>query len=723
MRKKVLARSLMAIICSAALAVPLSGCGGSSSGDTTENGDTAKNGDTTEDAVEISSVEGTVSLPGVAKFEEGDDLASLNRAIRLAGDFLIGTAQAESGTFQGPYWVQLTRVGPDGNVEVVDDSTGDPVSALVSATGQYTLTLPETLDLTADLVLRVVRENVRNPESSNIPLRSVTTGESVDIDPVSEFLVRELERANVNLASLPVNEVVRLRGQIDDLEIAEGTNLENTLDAIGAVAETVVRPDIAELNTPIVSAEQINGEEYTLFLLAKGIGILDGFREVATNFEKDSRLAFFIDDNSTVGASIEGAVMTSGQIREPDPLILPPLNVITDIFGDEEVSGFNLRENGVLSGSFPLEEELADDDFAIRYLPGTFRLQGIPARTSQAPYAFVGVNQETQLFFGRETSVDPQGNFGAIDLDRPRGKREEMMLDLMVHSDGSIPSLQHRYGLVRMTFALGLDDVGHGCSEAGNEAILATRTDGSNFSITNAILRDDAALGTNCDPFEPEHLDNVHVQIEGLSDGRIRISGEPDDEPLEGASDPDGNLWVIGDYNETELDGVKTHTENTLLIGVAVDSTMPSVDNTAWRLLSYDALYDGGFGPTALGGSLGSAVTFCDSGTRLVSDPDRFLDIERDSEGVPVPDASGFGERIVLDAGQNLNVTTAQDGVLTIGYDDEAGLDRIEATGFVSSDGQMMVLAERTLSGGSVSGAGLIIGVRTEDADGAACTD
>lgn len=720
MRKKVLTRSLMAIICSAALAVPLAGCGGSSSGEDTNGngGDTSEDGGETEDGAEISSIEGSVVLPGVDEFEQGDELSSLSQAMRLAGGFLMSTAQAQetdSGTvtYQGPYFVQLTRINPDGSVEVIRDREGN-LGVRVSATGGYSLQLPEALDLTANLVLRVVTENVEGPAPENIPLRSVTTGESVDIDPVSEFLVRELDRANVDLANLAVNEVVRLRGQIADPEIAEGATLEHTLAAIEG-EYSHLRSDIEDLNTPVVSADLLNGENYTLFLLGKGLGVVveydvmsEGIRipEVTTELEKDANVAFSASGDEIV-AGVDASFSTFARINPQNP---NGIGLDQDLTGDsDEIPGIQLRDNGVLRIPFPLEEELASNDFAIRALPVNLRLQGVPAALDDTPpYAFVGANKDTQLFFGREDGGD-----GAIDLDRPRGKRDEILMDILVHNDGGTPNLQDRYGIVRMSFNLDLDNVGEGCSEAVNEAILAERDQGNSFKASNAVLADDAALNSNCDTFVSDPFSDLDIDIQALANGRINI--ETPDGSITGTSEPEGRFWAIGDFDDFESNGLTTYTESALLLGVSVDEVPPSVNGTTWHFHGMDALYgDGnGFGPAVVGGNLGSTVTFCDGD--LVLDPSRFLDIERQDVD-PVVDADDFGATGRLQA----TISTMSDGAIVVDIEDSNEI--FQYTGFVSADEQMMVLAERTLEGGSTTAAGLTVAVRAAEDDANACS-
>lgn len=197
---------------------------------------------------------------------------------------ISGTAQAPSGSIASldldkpamlaaldfivpPSWAAVTGLTPVANatVELVRiDDDGNQLGAVLAntttnASGEYTLELPDGIASATDLVVQI-------KNSSNQPvLRAMVTGDSVDINPVSQFILDTLINqpglvlANVNLET--VQSLVQQVAAID-IDFSVVTTLEsaqNTVENNNNISQAVETVASAESVSLIVGAWDVGG--------------------------------------------------------------------------------------------------------------------------------------------------------------------------------------------------------------------------------------------------------------------------------------------------------------------------------------------------------------------------------------------------------------------------------------------------------------------------------
>lgn len=218
------------------LSLLLSACGGGGSGGNDNPPPTG------------TTISGTALAPSGAIAQ-----LAVNKPMMLAAlDFLIPPSQAA-----------VTGLTPVANatVELVRiDDNGDQVGAVLAATttdtsGAYTLELPASVNASADLVVQI-------NNSSGVPvLRAMVTGDTVNIDPVSQFILSSLiNEPGLVLAGIDIATIETLVQQIEaididfslvaSLEAAESTIAGNS--EISQAVETVVA--VEDANSLIVGA-------------------------------------------------------------------------------------------------------------------------------------------------------------------------------------------------------------------------------------------------------------------------------------------------------------------------------------------------------------------------------------------------------------------------------------------------------------------------------------
>lgn len=219
-------RSLMAGI----LLLSLAACGG--------GGGSSGNKGTT--------VSGTASAPGgsVAMFEE-------QSILKLAGNFLMSAANAEITGLQPVTGatVELIEINNDGN------QVGEVLaSTQTSITGDYQLKLPAGIDFAANLVLRITSAD----ETQTLDAQVLT--KTVNIDPYSDYLLDKLVENGTQLDTLATNEVLLLKGKLEEFDLTAGANLEEMFAALEEATGEFMDESIETVNNGDGDATTVAGD-------------------------------------------------------------------------------------------------------------------------------------------------------------------------------------------------------------------------------------------------------------------------------------------------------------------------------------------------------------------------------------------------------------------------------------------------------------------------------
>jgi len=179
-----------------------------------------------------------------------------------------------------PAWSAITGLTPVANAVVelirIDDDGGQVGGILETTTsdssGTYTLELPVGVGFAANLIVQI-------KDSANQPvLRAVVSGETVNVDPVSEFILETLiNEPGVVMANININSVQDLVNQAGalNLDFTTAMTLEDANTAIATsddVNQLVDNEVAAVANTAlIVGAWGGDNETFLLALYSNGL--------------------------------------------------------------------------------------------------------------------------------------------------------------------------------------------------------------------------------------------------------------------------------------------------------------------------------------------------------------------------------------------------------------------------------------------------------------------
>jgi hypothetical protein len=214
----------------------LTACGGGGGGGDSSGGG---GGGTTP-----TTISGTALAPNgvVAQLSNQTFMYALN-------EFLFPSARADiTGLDPVPgALVELIEVN-DAGVQV------GPVlaSTSTSITGDYHLDLPAGVNLAANLVVRIT--------GTNVDLRAMVVETKVDINPLSEFLLRKFITKGVSLATLNVSEVASLSGHAAQFDVAATADLSTMLTALESQLGSFVDNSITAIDSTAGTASTIAGD-------------------------------------------------------------------------------------------------------------------------------------------------------------------------------------------------------------------------------------------------------------------------------------------------------------------------------------------------------------------------------------------------------------------------------------------------------------------------------
>ncbi|MEI8597018.1 hypothetical protein P4S64_03140 [Vibrio sp. M60_M31a] len=143
--------------------------------------------------------------------------------------------------------VELITIDDDGN------QVGEVISTTyTSITGDYTITVPEGVSLAGNLVVRITGD-------TDTDLRSQVVQESVDISPMSEFVLRKFIQSGSALNDLTTESVIKLRGQVEEFNLASRNDMSSMLAALENEVGEFVDKEIASISSTTSSAVDISG--------------------------------------------------------------------------------------------------------------------------------------------------------------------------------------------------------------------------------------------------------------------------------------------------------------------------------------------------------------------------------------------------------------------------------------------------------------------------------
>ncbi|MBL7251419.1 hypothetical protein [Alloalcanivorax marinus] len=466
-----------------ALLAALAACGDSSSSSSDDS-----------DTGQARTVTGTASAPSgmVASLRAPDPL-------RVVLDFLIQPAAAAITGLQpvNGATVELIRVDNDGNPvgEVLATTT-------TSTTGDYTLTLPQGVNLAGNLVVRI--------RGADAQMRAQVVEEAVNIDPTSEFLLREFIAQGTDLEQLVINEVVKLKGKVEAFDLTAGANLTDMLEQLDAEVGDLVENQVAVINDGGGDAATVAGHYRAN---AFSLGLHDSDDQSGGTFATDlytSTFTFSDGGDGIVDLNLTGEESAEGMLSG---------NTVSGAWLDYGTSGEEMDEtfsaaltaSGILSVEGEFEEEV-DDEHAFRFPPSVYNLQRVGDRG-----LFFQVSKEAAVRYG--VTQD-----GALNPDDRRGDEAFRALEVFARTptDFSDNDLDGDFGRVYLA-----TEMEQGLIAVEAETNVVSFNGNGNLNLATGTFHR-LGVGTGYETGATETAENLSVIIDGDGD-IVAIGGEPED--------------------------------------------------------------------------------------------------------------------------------------------------------------------------------------------------
>lgn len=300
---------------------------------------------------------------------------------------------------------------PGASVELIEvDENGNQVgdvlaSTITSTTGHYILKLPVGFVFSAKLVVRVTGTNA-------VTMRAQVVYEVVDIDPISEYIFQTLTTDGNTLDNIAANEVLRLRGYVEEFDFLAAADIDATLEAINTTVADDLDEIIAEIQQPDGDAADIAGEYF----------IHDMSMQIAT---WPGNLAFLdlgeirIQKTNGGDAAITNAHYNDNQmvleaLMDPQQNVTYTLRVeYDDEYSDQSVN-LHLDNEGTVTVFWPMEESIyCDGNVGMRWDARTEYFYPFSYDENNGVYVTSFIETGTQYSLNAEET--------ALDLSKPIG--------------------------------------------------------------------------------------------------------------------------------------------------------------------------------------------------------------------------------------------------------------------------------------------------------------
>lgn len=507
------------------------------------------------------TITGTATAPGgaVAQFKDFSLLqwvANLFAADVAAA--IIGLEPVTGAT------VDLIRIDNDGN------QVGEVLATTsTSLTGQYTLTLPTGVSLAGNLIVRITG-------SGSDDLRAQVVDETVNISPVSEFILRKFIADDADLATLEPGAVVTLSGQAEDFDLTAGSDLSALFEQLEFSLGEFIDSQIDAIQIASADATNISGDYRSAALhVALGDNNGGGFGSFAFDMWF-SNFTFTGNANGTVVVEQQSEESAWAYVHGND-VSDTQLSYEARIENEAETLQANFNSANLLMVEGEFEEEI-DGDFGWRWPPVTYRLQKVRDQN-----LFFLLSQEAAVRFAA-VDTDDDTIKDAVDPSMPAGNEVTRGIEVFIKKPTEMTTADLTGTFGRVYFGASMQVSGHVELEMEtNELVFNNGLFDYGAAIRNRISRNSAGV---TDAQTETTLAEEDMSITLGPDGDIlTIAGEPADGYVNDAA----NLVVFAE--SVGEDTASANFSKTFL--VKLPTSAPTVDDKRYRLMVIGTEFQG----------------------------------------------------------------------------------------------------------------------------------
>jgi hypothetical protein len=655
----------------------LAGCGGSSS--------SSSDGGTTVE----STVSGTAVAPGgaVAHFEPQSLFeVALSFVVTPVAAAITGLDPIEGAT------VELIRVDDQGN------QVGDVLATTAtSITGDYTLTLPEGVNLAGNLIVRIT--------GANDELRAQVVEQEVDINPVSEFVLRKFIETGADLDQLVVEDVVKLNGTVEEFDlVADGlVNLDQVYEALESEVGDFVESEVAVVSAGDGDATTVAGDYRSV---AFSFELHDNEDSTYGDYAHDMWTAYFTmadGGDSTVSITLNDENGAYGRIGGNT---LATSNLYLDTYTEQVDETFpgTLTDSGILSIAGEFEENI-DGDYGWRRPATTYNLLQVADRG-----LFVVQPNEAAVRY-LTVDTDNDGVKDAIDPDQKSGDEAFRSMEMFARLPTAFQDsdLSGKFGRVYV-----------GSYLMGGVVELETEVNTLNFYGDGTFDYSDVTEG---------HGHRISLESGGVAtytsitdigstsepvtitaDGDITHIGSDDQGapvPADGFINDTSDFIVLSGAENLNDGTASDYSANnqTVMLKLPSGTSAPSVSGNKYRMQAMSMKLGADEAFSLFSGKFNTFLTMTSESAGEISGS--FLEVEKNGLAGQISVGTSQEE------GTALTASIASDGATTLTIDDTDGATIMD--GFFNEDASMGIFALRWEDiGGTVDELGLVVLIETE---------
>lgn len=607
--------------------------------------------------------------------------------------------------------VELIRIDDDGN------QVGDVLASTVtSITGDYSLALPSGVSLACNLIVRITG-------NGGAYMSAMVVEQDVDINPISQYVLEKfVDDENLALADLAVNEVIALKGKIEEFDLTATSDLSTMLAQLDAEVGQLVDTAIAVINSTPDDGTAATAAAGTWNIVEFGAGMHDSEQQdygtLAMDVYSESLTITESADNGEIDITTGSTFIDAWTNFSIDSFGSANIYHETSLGDENDTFSAQIDANGNITLEIPFEEELQTvdtqvdpngPDFGWRRPSGTYLVRDTGNDNTKVLVSTnAGVRYTT-------TDTNNDGVNDAIDPNNKSGDEVELIMTLLLKQGSGMTtsSLDGDYGIVTMSVEVNTtpecqvdSTVGVVNFNAGTAAVGANAFNDLGFSrtatsFTNITLTDSSGTdGGFSFPYTVTAIGQVTLDTD---------SNGASTEDLEGWSNEDGSVVALLDVSTGGTDPI-TSVYKEMVLSVKLPTSAPAMGDAVYKL--YPMVF--GAEETGLTELLSlrdaSSLTFNAGATAASAD---FIarGFERATD-ISNVQALVDGEEPAFDFTVD---SIGANGAISMSWTDVAADESAMMKGFISADGKIMVLryyeADDT-QGEKFRALGMVIGIR-----------
>ena len=521
----------------------------------------------------------------------------------------------------------------------------------------------------------------------------------MDINPISEFVLRKFIETGADLDQLEVTDVVKLSGRAEQFDLTAGADLDAMFAVLESEIGSFLESEIEIATSGDAATSGLTGD-YALmgfeWMLHDSDGVSGGTNTLAHDIWQDS-LSFQGSASSTLNITYSGGetaysnLMVNGSSRD----------IYYEVESDQENESFtgSYTDKGVLAVVSPFEEDLETEwGFGWRWPEMTYTFQQVPGKA-----IFIGMTHEAGVRY-ELTDTNGDGLDDAVDPNAKAGDEVGRILDIIYRKPTALTGADMQGTFGRVYLCSGVTENLIQLQTGINTVSIDSSFNADLAAATGHIVTRDLANGTSGYSANSEAAESG-VALSIAANGAVSEGGG-----VTGYVNDDASLAVLITSDGRNETGTATDTcfssgqtapfasfEHTTLL--RLPTSMPDISGKKYRLMLMSLLPSG---PELTASKFNTYLTMSSNSAAVLSGSFSSLSM-----------GSGFSGNITVDSAtlndEALTVTIASNGKAVFELDEGNG-EKVVLEGFFNQDASLgSFIMGYQENGGDFSEIGLVM--------------